>query len=186
MNNIKSGDTVTFSARGRTHEGIVVRVRMKKRKKLARLEANMGIHTGMACTEVAEVTVDRMLWTVPTTSCKVKSKASDKEVSVAVQQAQAVKDSIRNRNYQRNNQRFEAAKANNLLDLERGDAIQVEYRDIGWADATFVKYNTTGGIVYSRNGMQRRTPPQFVRRKELPKPEPVVTIPADEKGSLVY
>ena len=139
---------------------------------------------------VAEVTVGTSLWTVPTDRCKVVAKAAAVEVQQARIQADKVKESIRSRNAQRRNSRFDAAQKNNLLDLNRGDAIQVNFRDVGWTDASFVRYNTTGGIVFMRHGIERRASPAHVRRKEAFQPEVQVTQPEkqveEQTGSLVW
>ena len=188
--NINTGDTVEFTARGAKQRGVVVRVRTKNRKKLAGLERRMGINSGMAHTLlVAEVTVGTMLWTVPTDLCKVVTKATAAEVQQARTQADKVKESIRSHNAQRRNSRFESARKNNLLDLHRGDAIQVNFRDVGWTDVAFVRYNTTGGIVFVRHGVERRANPAHVRRKDQPQPEVQVTQPenqVEESGSLIW
>jgi hypothetical protein len=163
---IHIGDTVTFEAKGRNWEGVVTRVRVKHSRKMARLEERLGIRgeRSYAHRIVAEVTVDKSIWTVPCDRCKVKGKAKPDEILSARLQANAVKSSINNRIAERKNRNYEAARAANMLYVEAGTPIEVQYRDVGWVRVTFLRHNTSGGVVFrDRWGRERRVSPAYAR-----------------------
>lgn len=167
---ISQGMKVSFEARGQKHEGVVTRVRIKNRRKLAALEERLCVRFGLSSRYmVAEITVDKTLWTVPTSRCTIITKAAPEERDTAHQVAQEVKSSYTNRIYARKTRNYEAARDNGLMDLKANAQIEVKFRDVGWQPRFFVRFNTSGSVVYrDRFNNERRTPTQFVR---LPRPE---------------
>jgi hypothetical protein len=175
--NINIGDTVTFEARGKINEGVVTRVRVKRSRKLARF--GVAIERSFAHRMVAEITIDKFLWTVPCDHCKVKGKALPGEVVEARQRAQAVKSSISNRIAERKNRNYEAARTANMLYIESGTPIEVCYKDVGWTKVTFLRHNSSGGVVFrDRWGRERKVGATYARN--LPTPTVEVPAPVEE------
>ena len=166
---IQTGMKVTFVGRGKCLEGTVTRIRIKNRRKLAQLESRLGVNSGMSRTMVAEISViGSGLWTVPVHSCTVVAAAKPEEIEQAHEHVNGIKSSISNAIYARKNRNFEAANNNGLLNLKANDPIEIKFRDIGWAPRFFIRWTTTGTVIYrDRYNQERRCKTQFVR---LPRP----------------
>ncbi len=162
---IKFGDVVSFTARGRKYEGVVVRTRVKHHRKIERLLSNTSIQDrSLTHSWVAEITVDKTVWTVPCSRCSIVRKADQADIIIAQQQAQAVKSSVTNRIYERKKHNYENAKNNGILDLQPGQMIEVCFKNSGWVPRRFVRYTFSGGIIFmGANGRERRSNARWAR-----------------------
>lgn len=168
QNQIQVGSLVSHN---RFEQGIVTRIRTKTKRKLLKMaqcyvpKIRDEIEQ-MAYTTVAEVSVTtngrKSLWTVPLSGLKlIKSDVSRSQFAAAEQMASQIKNAPRERKWKN----LDTAYEKGLHNLEPGAAIEVNYRDIGWADAYFVKVNSGGNVTYERNGRQRNANVAHVRVK---------------------
>jgi hypothetical protein len=160
-------DKVSFSPRGTNRlEGVVKRIRIKKSRRLEQLEARLNIpsHSSLSRVLVAEVATAEGIWTVPVSTLTVTGRAGAQEAEAADKQYHAVKSSITTRIVERRNSNFEGAQANGLLNLVPNQRIEVQFRNTGWQPVFFVRYNTSGAIVFrDRFNRERKTHPKFCR-----------------------
>jgi len=88
------------------------------------------------------------------------------EPSVAFARFDDVKRDIANSKAKRRSNAYEESRENGLYDLEDGDAIEVDYSDVGWREAKFAGFvSGSGNVRYLRNGRKRTTHPSNVRIK---------------------
>lgn len=161
----KTGDRVTFNARGKKIVGTITRVRTKTRK--GRVRELALLVTGDPHSldrEVAEIAPDGggAVWTVALSSLTLLGKGDLAAARAAVNEVKNARRANENRRATAN---FETADAGGLYDLKLGAAIEVKFRDIGWAAATFRGFVAgSGNVRYERGGRVRTSAPEFVRK----------------------
>ena len=115
---------------------------------------------------VAEVSVtDSGIWTIPLSACTFIRKGSAQEHDKAYEHRDGIVNHNRRIQSERRNNRFEAAKQNDLLNLNAGEPVIVEFRD-GKRPCTFLGWTSTGRakVISSVTTREYSVSPQFVTR----------------------
>lgn len=173
MTRYMCGDHVEFTARGsKPIKGVIIklwrRVRRGRRKEIA--EA-VGM-PGSLDVDMARIVPDDKstgYWDVAQRSIVRKiGDASTKQHVAAVNAAHAVKRARMNRNEQRSSANYAALDSNNFFDLNDGDAIEVNYSDIGWTRVIFRGIvRSSMNVRYEHRGRVRSGPAKLFRKVQV-------------------
>jgi len=61
---------------------------------------------------------------------------------------------------------YDAQEKNNLASLKRGDAIIVTYNQGNERERKFIRFTSSGSVVYEQDGRERKCPAEFVKIKK--------------------
>jgi len=147
-NEIKVGARVRFNGRRGQVTGVVVRLKTIER---GRKFAKFGLPSIQH--QVAEVMPEgesKGLWSVPFRMLTVLGNVASATVHAAQVEAMDLKEKRRSSEFARKQARQNIASENGLFDLKVGDAIEVEFKDVGWTTRYFVKHTASGTVGWTR------------------------------------
>lgn len=166
------GDEVKFSARGKTHVGVVTDFKYKEHRKANRMAASFGVGSmGVPDTKMAVVKVDGMdtgYYTAPISMLKPTGRNRSDDLSGARAVINSVAGNRARAQADRMDQGRSKADEQGLYDLKAGDPVEVKYSS-GWLPCKFVKLSASGrALVKNPIGREQWIATHLVRKPDAP------------------
>jgi hypothetical protein len=180
MEKFQVGNTVEFSARGKTIRGTVTDIKASRPGSRHALVRAYGLPTPSVTKYVVMPNDGGGVWTVP--ESMLKKIGQDKNVGQTVAKSRELITQISQSHIERSIQGRNAADAAGVYDLKRGEKIEIKTRGGSWMPAIFSHVSQNGRVgftlgdndpsdLHNQFNYLTRTkekihfsPPQFVRR----------------------
>ena len=162
------GDEVKFSARGKTHVGVITDFKYKEHRKANRMAASFGAGSmGVPDTKMAVIKVDGIdngYYTAPISMLKATGRNRTNDLGGARELINSIANKRARAQTDRMDRGRSKADEQGLYDLKAGDKVEVKYSS-GWLECKFIKLSASGrALVENPHGREQWIATHLVRK----------------------